>query len=298
MSKSTLHIIFAFFFVTCLALLILSEPAEFSFSPFSEPKTSASDLAVLILGRAGQGEGGIWEQAPNLTDTILLADFHSETDTLNLISLPRDLYGNWGSGDFKINEAYERGEMAGLLNSVQGITGVQTKNYLVVDLSTVKDLIDGMGGLDVNLPSAVTDSVSGYTMPAGARHLSGDQTVWLIRNRYSNEGDFFREANQQLIISAAAQKFESLGLAQKTSLFFSLLPTLAKDDTNLSLGEILPQLDNLKGIRLNEIVMNFQSGLWESSSTPVGPSQMYILLPKAGIDNYADVRTYIRSRLK
>gem|GEM_PF-1805478 len=58
----------------------------------------------LIIGR-----GGVENEAPNLTDSILLASLHYEKKTFSLLSIPRDLYVTYTTGGKgKINEAYFR----------------------------------------------------------------------------------------------------------------------------------------------------------------------------------------------
>ncbi len=296
------------FRLTVLILAVVATAAAsayllLNFSPsYSVKGQGASsgngDLTFLVLGRAGAGQGGEWEQAPNLTDTLILVDLNPKSGVLNLISIPRDLYGSWGGQTFKINEAFELNKMDALLSGIADMTGIGTSKYVVVDLNTVQQVVDALGGINVNLPAPVTDSISGYTMPAGERHLDGTSTVWLIRNRYASEGDFFREANQHLVIEAIIQDLRGMNLAQRTAFVIKILPALAKDQTNMNLGDLLSYAPDLHGLKINNIVLDFRTGLLVSSSTPVGGGDMYILVPAAGINNYGDIRAYIQSNLQ
>jgi len=73
-----------------------------------------TNFTVLVLGQAGQGGGGPWEQAPHLTDSIILFQFISKTSVVNMVSIPRDLYGTFGSSTMKVNEAFEKGNLNNL----------------------------------------------------------------------------------------------------------------------------------------------------------------------------------------
>lgn len=284
--------------VATAAVYYLSKPAVSYTAPPPPDNLSSGNLAFLVLGRAGQGEGGMWEQAPDLTDAIVLVDFNGQTGYLNLISIPRDLYGKWGNETFKINEAFERGKINDLLNGVAEITGVGTDKYIVIDLNTVRQAVDSLGGIDVNLPSAVTDKVSGYTLSAGEHHLDGATAVWLMRNRYAKDGDFFREANQHLVIEGILEKLRGLSSAQKLSFIVKVLPALSSDPSNINFGDLLNYSAVISRVKFNNIILNFGPGLLKSSSTPVGNGSMYTLIPAAGINNYGNIQSYILSELK
>ncbi|MDE2096087.1 MAG: LCP family protein [Patescibacteria group bacterium] len=292
--------------ILMLAVVAMASAAAYLLLNFSSSYSvdgrSASfgngDLTFLVLGRAGTGQGGEWEQAPNLTDTLILVDLNPRSGVLNLISIPRDLYGSWGGQTFKINEAFELNKMDALLSGTADMTGIGTSKYVVVDLNTVQQVVDALGGINIDLPAPVTDSVSGYTMSAGEHHLDGTSTVWLIRNRYASEGDFFREANQHLVIEAVIQDLRDMNLAQRTAFVIKVLPALAKDQTNMNLGDLLSYAPDLRNLKVNNVVLDFRTGLLASSSTPVGNGNMYILLPSAGINNYGDIRAYIQSNLQ
>jgi LCP family protein required for cell wall assembly len=259
----------------------------------------SSDLAVLVLGQVAPGEGGRWHHSPNLTDSLILVYYRPATGTVNLISLPRDLYGNFGGEWMRINEVLEKRKINDLLAQLPAITGITVDKFVVVDLSLVKAVVDALGGIEVNLPAPVVDSVTGYVMPAGVRHLNGDDTVWLIRNRYSPEGDFFREKNQHLIVKAIFARLNELNFADRTKFFLAMLPEVRKVRANFGVGEIIPQLETIKTVRFNSVVLDFSTGLLVSSSLPPNASSSaYILVPKEGVNNYQAIREYIVGHIK
>lgn len=257
-----------------------------------------SNFTVLVLGEAGEGEGGPWEQAPNLTDAIILIRFLPKENSVDLVSIPRDLYGTFGTSTFKINEMLVRHELSQFMGKLPDITGIGTDKFVIVDLSIVKSVVDDLGGIDVDLPSTVTDSVSGYSISAGWHHLDGSDVDWLIRNRFAPEGDFFREDNQHIVIEAVLKKFLDLNLYERSKLLLSLTPQINKIETNVSLGQMYQLASESGNVTFHNAVLNFSTGLVESSSTPTSNGSQYILVPKDGMNNYSEIRDYITLQLQ
>lgn len=253
------------------------------------------DLTVLVLGQVAPGEGGQWHNAPELADSIVLVYYNASSKTVNLVSLPRDLYGNFGGESFKLNEVVKRKKIDALAALMPEITGVKTEKYVVVDLDVVKKVVDELGGVDVALEASVTDPVSGFTLDKGRNHLNGDQAVFLIRNRFAPEGDFFRERHQHLLVEAIFDELSRENTADRTKFFFKILPEVAKSQSSFSIGELIPQLGNIEVQKFNSITLDFSTGVLVSSQDPIGA---YVLIPKEGINNYVGVRKFIESKME
>src|SRR3989304_6099065 len=253
------------------------------------------DLAVLVLGQVSPGEGGQWHNAPELADSIVLVYYNAGTKTVNLISLPRDLYGTFGGESFKINEVAKRKKIDDLLDEMSEITGVETEKYVIVDLGIVEKVVDGLGGVDVILEAPVTDPVSGYTLKKGPNHLNGNQAAFLVRNRFAPEGDFFRERHQHLLVRAIFDGLSEQSSADRTKFFFKILPEVAKSQSNFSIGELIPQLGNIEVRKFNSITLDFSTGVLVSSQDSIGA---YVLIPKEGINNYKGVKQFIEAKLQ
>jgi len=256
-------------------------------------------FSVVALGQVGVGQGGQWHLAPNLADAIVLFYFRPETGVVNLVSLPRDLYGNLGEDRIKINRVLLDKKLPEFLKVLPDITGIKTERYMIFDLNLVKGIVDSLGGVDVNLPTAVHDPVGDFSLNSGSNHLGGESAVWLIRNRYAPTGDFFREQNQHLVVEAVLTKFSQLSALEKTSFIFRVLPHLSSDMSNFSLNEVASNFRDAEVTGFNSIVLDFSTGLWQSSSilTEDGESA-YVLIPKEGINEYRAIREYIEQHLE
>jgi LCP family protein required for cell wall assembly len=264
-----------------------------------ELKNNAGDISVLILGQVGEGQGGKWHFSPDLTDTIVLAYYREESGVLNLISLPRDLYGEFGGEQFKLNEVYRRNKIVDLLGKIPEISGITVEKYIVIDVGIIEKIVDGLGGIDVELDATITDPITGYKLGSGVHHLGGEDTVWLIRNRYAPEGDFFREKNQHVVIKSIFNKFNLLTKQEKMQFLLKLVPESDRVESNFSLGALAPQFNNIEEVNFNSILLDFSTGLLESSYIPIdASSSMYILIPKEGINNYSLIREFITKNIE
>lgn len=303
---------------------------EKSLSFFNAQKSEDKNegISVLILGRVAEGQGGRWHVAPKLTDAIIVAEYVPQRGIVNLVSLPRDLYGEFGGSEFKINEVYSRQKIGDLLNKLPDITGLEVENYIVLDVGVIEAAIDNLGGIDVTLEDPVTDPVSGYKLEPGMHHISGEDAVWIMRNRYAPGGDFFREKNQHLIIESIFRTFSVLPPVEKTKFLLNMVPYAETAESNFSFSEVVTKIGAIDQILFNSITLDFSTGLLRSSYIPVGgpvvtgsqptttptsttstaPStatstsatslQAYILIPSEGINNYSSIRAFIIERLK
>jgi len=149
-------------------------PESENILPTGTPTTD-KNLNLLLLGYGGGSHDGTY-----LTDTIILADINPTTKTVNLISIPRDLWVPIPTdGDNaiygKINSAYAIGlddrtypnkkvdfrdsSGGGNLSKyvVSQITGLNPNYYISVDFAGFSKIIDLLGGVDVNIPVAFDD---------------------------------------------------------------------------------------------------------------------------------------------
>ncbi len=268
----------------------------FVFSNIERSNSGNNSETFLLLGKTGKVIG--WNQAPDLADAVVLVDYRPKLGVVNLISLPRDLYVNLGGESFKLNEVVSRNKIGDFLDKLPEITGLKTDKFIVVDLDLLKDIVDDLGGIDIKLNSSAIDRVSGYTMEKGQHHLDGEQTVWLVRNRFAPEGDFFREKNQHQIIQALIDKYKNLDSIKKASFLFKITPEITKMQTNINFQELLPLIEKFGNVRFNDVVLDFQTGLLESSFSIIGTSTEYILIPPKGQENYGEIKNFIEGRLE
>ena len=71
-----------------------------------------------------------------------------------------------GNGTQKINAAFQIGGAALAIKTINQFTGLPVNHVIVVDFSDFKDLIDKLGGIDVNVPKPIRSN--GFDCPFSA----------------------------------------------------------------------------------------------------------------------------------
>lgn len=324
---------------------------------------------VLIFGTSqddvghssGEGAQGMW-----LTDSMQLMSVNPKKHTAQLIAIPRD---TWVKQDqkcevgelTKINAVfecaaagepdqpgylpsfftsvqtkvphYQQRERAGaraLMKEVGAVTGLQPQYYVHVNYSVLRDTVDAVGGIKVDVVGDGHDGLFDTNLDHGdcanedkkCRHvyyphdgsyeLDGVHALDLARARadgYSptnphacmqfglERGDFDRQANQQKIIDAMKVKAVSAGTLANPVKVDHLLNALGDNvRTDLSAGEaktainLVRQLGPLKSIDLLDPKHPVLTEGMESSQSVVEPA--------AGTFAYGSVHRYIQSQIE
>lgn len=144
-------------------------------------------LTTLVLG-----------ESLNLTDTIMLFSYNPRTQAASMLSIPRDTFigddPDEATAWDKINSVYQLG-VDKLLEDVTNLTGIEVKNYVVVDTAGFRELVDTIGGVTFNVPMDMKyDSYSQglhIDLKAGEQVLDGDKAEQLVRFRHNNDGSTY-----------------------------------------------------------------------------------------------------------
>ncbi len=219
-----------------------------------EPWDGASRLTILLMGIDRRtGETGLFYR----TDTMMLISFDPVSNQLGLLSIPRDLWVDIPGyyQQQRINTALEVGESrktgygpALAMETVQNLLGMNVNNYVIMDFSAVITLVDAVGGIDIDVPYAISD----YSFPdmhygydplvvkAGLQHMDGSTALQYSRTRHA-DNDFARARRQQLVLFALRDRILSLdSLPQLIIQAPSLYASLSRDIyTGLSLDQII-----------------------------------------------------------
>lgn len=180
----------------------------------NDSATSVSDITskpfnVLISGsdtRGGFDENG-------RSDVIMVATVNPKSHTILLTSIPRDFYVTTAcdEGDGCMQGALDKITHTGIhgtnttKRTVEQLLGIEINYTFKVGFDTVTDLVDALGGVDVNVePGYATNTFAalpGFSVHEGVNHLNGEQALAFARERYSyTEGDRQRTKNQQQVL--------------------------------------------------------------------------------------------------
>jgi LCP family protein required for cell wall assembly len=157
---------------------------------------------VLVLGvdrRPSEGEG-----ASSRSDTIMLAQVSPGSGRVELLSVPRDLYVEVEPGvEDRINTAYAYGGVEQAKAVMEGVTGVPIDAHAIIDFQGFEDVIDAMGGVEVDVADEVPPK---YEIQDGLQTLDGEQALFFARYRGTAGGDIDRIRRQQQLLAALRAK--------------------------------------------------------------------------------------------
>jgi LCP family protein required for cell wall assembly len=206
-----------------------SSPLDFTIPPpgglLPQPD---GQINIVLLGSDERPEvGGV------RTDTIMLLTINPDHETVSLISFPRDLYvyiPGWDNG--RINTAIQHGSFDGVKNTFEYNFGVRPDHYIMINFNAFVEVIDSLGGIDVQVPVPLADNrdyVGWFSLPAGLVHMDGSTALWYVRSRMTTS-DFDRTRRQQEIIQATFEKLISInGIANAPELYSIYKDTVSTD---------------------------------------------------------------------
>ncbi len=246
------------------------------------PKDEQGHTNLLLLGQGDQNHDGV-----DLTDTIMIASIDPATDSVAMISLPRDLYlrtSRMGAGrinalyrDFKYylmqNENLEEAEagraaMQELTKELGDIFGIELHRVVKVDFIGFVQAVDALGGIDIDVPEDLYDtqypgpnySYQTFSVMAGPQHMDGETALKYARSRHSTS-DFDRSRRQQLILQALKEKAATDGTLTNPSRITSLLQILREHvATTLTFREMI-SLAELGSNTNRDNIVSVQFGL-------------------------------------
>ncbi len=243
---------------------------ELSYVPPPGPQIVGDRINVLLLGIDRRGQTG-WGYR---TDTIIIVTVDKTHKTAGMLSIPRDLYLSIpGNGEDRINTAnvfgtsqkYPGGGPALLKRTIEVNFDIPIDYYIMIDFQGFEKIIDTLGGIDVNVPRTLHDTMYPDPRPGdpyayktvhfdqGWQHMSGTRALQYARSRMSTS-DFDRAKRQQQILLAIRERALNLDIIPKLPSLFATMGNMVKTDITLDemweLAQLAPQvdLDNIKSV--------------------------------------------------
>lgn len=209
------------------------------------PTTPPSNRVTVLL--TGVDSGHDREHA--LTDTLLVVSVNPTDHTAVMLSMPRDISDfpmyNGGSYASKINslmtaalldpKRFPDGPMGTLTREIGFIIGVPIDYYAQINLDGFVQMVNLVGGVDVDNPRAIDDPLydwfdgtSGFRLSAGRHHLDGRTALAYVRSRQgAGDNDFTRARRQQQVLAALRVKMITpTGLRQLPALLDAAARTI------------------------------------------------------------------------
>lgn len=199
------------------------------------PELPAAPMNVLVIGsdtrdipardRAAH-TAATGEAMDHRADTLMVVHVPADRRALYIVSINRDTWVDIPNfGGAKINAGLQYGGIDMQTAAVQSLLGITIDHTLMLDFGGFKALIDGLGGIDVNVPIAFQSTHdTGHVFPAGVNHLDGQAALEFTRERYAfSDGDFQRVRNQQILLRAVLARLTAGGALNDVTAVRSLV---------------------------------------------------------------------------
>jgi LCP family protein required for cell wall assembly len=241
---------------------------EPSLLPPVEP-ISRAPFNVLILGLDHGLDRPV--EGYERSDVIIVAHIDEEKGRACLLSIPRDSYVSIpGYRTSKINEAYQAGGPELAVQTVEQVTGMDIRNYVVVDFDEFTWLVDLFGGVQVTMDEAIADPKLGI-IPAGSQILDGEHALIMARSRDYPAGDLERVRQQQKLLIQILYKGKEMAAYPGAAWFLSI--ALEPLETNLNQDEVIRLAREFASFP----VVDVQGGVAPGRTGMVGSASVFLI---------------------
>jgi LCP family protein required for cell wall assembly len=165
---------------------------------------------ALVIGYDHRVDDG--KDAPSRSDTLMLVRADPGTDSISLLSFPRDMRVEIRCPDRvpyfdRINAAYAACGPQGSLQTVKGLTGIPVNYLITVNFRGFRQIVDRLGGVWLDIDRRYFNDRGGpfgyakIDLRPGYQKLSGSRALDYVRYRHS-DSDLYRVARQQQFVKA------------------------------------------------------------------------------------------------
>ena len=251
----------------CVASYVLAKLDRIDRVELDETELSCVDvdgyINILLLGVDSRNMENIEGSG---ADAIMILSIKEETGEVKLISVYRDTYLKMGDTDTysKITDGNRLGGPAMMIKSLNQAMDLNISKFVVVNFKAVADLVDAVGGIEVNVEDYEIPQLNKYTVQtannigkkdyalveeAGEQTLEGVQAVSYGRIRKGVGDDFKRTERMRIVLSKVFEKLQTMNIGDLDDLLNQMLPQV---QTNLSNSDMLGLAMRLVDFHIDE----------------------------------------------
>ena len=238
----------------------------------------------------------------NRSDTIMIASLNNDTKEVKLVSIYRDTLLQLDDGSYnKANAAYSFGGPEGAISLINKNLDMNIEKYVTVNFNALVDVIDAVGGLDLELTHDEVVHMNNYCVETskvtgkdyekiepeveGTYHLNGVQAVSFSRIRYTEGGDFKRAERQRLVLQKIADKAQNMSVGTVNKIIDSVFPQIS---TNFTLTEMIGYAKNLTKYKLGDTI-----GFPSENTTDMLNNVGSVVIPNTLSSNVTEVHQFL-----
>ncbi|MBQ6452949.1 MAG: LCP family protein, partial [Coriobacteriales bacterium] len=249
----------------------ISQELDILLSPVGEDGVSYTLLVGMDEGDDGVG---------NRADAVLMMRVDPNESRITLVSVPRDLMLPTGGTHYqKVSSLYAEGGGRALIKALGDFTGVDFNHYVETNYAGFMNLIDVMGGVEMDVPVRIEDQRAGQLIvDPGSQVLDGAHALVFVRSKdVFREGDVARTENQRMLLVALARQVSDMG---RLRCLFKMDTVASSITTDMSVKELMGFVRVLRGI---DFETSFISSAIQPSSSEVQDGVTYLYIKSAQI---------------
>ena len=202
------------------------------------------------------------------SDTMILISVNPSNKKIHMISFMRDLYAAIeGHGVKKLNAAYAFGAGPLLVKTIEDNYKIHIDNYASVDFSAMIDIVEILGGLEIEMTDEEAESANAQIMEmcetrnvdpeehffksGGNIKCDGYQAVAYARLRAVGNADYERTERQRYVMELLINKIRNSSIMKLNELANSILPLVTH---NIDEETMYSYINRLLEYRSYEIV--------------------------------------------
>lgn len=180
-------------------------------------------------------------------DTIMLVRLDPAAGTCRILSVPRDTQVSLpGYGLSKVNHALLVGGIPYQQLVVEQTLGITVDNYALLDFNAFRELVDTVGGIELNIPASLVHDDGQVAFAAGPQLMDGATALIYARFRSKADGgDQARVERQWTVLRALGEKVDRGDVVRDID---TLLPALSAHlRTDLSASDLAGLAESMDG---------------------------------------------------
>jgi len=231
MIRKLIRVFISFFIIFSLlyGLIYIKGNDEGAFA-VEEKKPSEVDSDYINFVLMGIDTKDSKEDIKVRTDTLMVFNINKSNGKISLLSVPRDTRVSIEGRKYKekVNHAHVYGGPELSLDTISNLLDLRLEYYVVADYNFVKEFVDLIGGVNINVPMDMNyedpsaDPPLYIDLKEGEQLLDGDKSIQFLRFRSGyKDADLGRiNAQQQFIRSITASILKPINIL-KTPMFIN-----------------------------------------------------------------------------
>ncbi len=204
-------------------------------------------------------------------DVCIVVSINKETGEMHMASIYRDFFFEFAAGQFcKLTDAYIRYGADQVVAGLNRNLDLNITNFVVVNWAAVVDVVDLLGGIDLEVTAAEAEELDGliyeielavgkdtttkdWNYEPGMKHMDGIYAVAYSRIRKHTGSDFARTERQRKVINVLLDKIKDLVKRGEIFKVMTVVETLSNNiKTNMDTSEIISYATNANRYALGD----------------------------------------------